>query len=139
MKSFRTDRVSQYSFRSDDFLKEMLSDMRVYSRQGIVQQINVCLAVSCTGQAHALFLASWQVDALRGGRKQATGWALKYFSEPEFPVVKVNIDFYVFNSAASYFLPDLCEVSTSQQLQVRGQGAGFYHLPEPLLLKWGAK
>lgn len=117
----------------------MLSNVRVDSRQGIVQQINVCFAVSCTGQAHALFLASWQVDALRGGRKQETGWALKYFYEPEFLGVKVNIDFYVFNLAASHFLPDLCEFSTSQQLQVGGQGAGFYHLPEPLLLQGGAK
>lgn len=58
MTYFRTDLVSQYSLRSDDFLKEMLSNVRVYSRQGIVQQINVCLAVSCTGQAHALFLAA---------------------------------------------------------------------------------
>lgn len=58
MTYLRTDLVSQYSVRSDDFLKEMLSNVRVYSRQGIVQQKYVCLAVSCTGQAHALFLAS---------------------------------------------------------------------------------
>lgn len=51
-----TDLVSEYSLISDDFVKEMLSDMRVHSRQGIVQQINICLAVGRTGQAHPLLL-----------------------------------------------------------------------------------
>lgn len=41
--------------------------------------------------------------------------------------------------SASYFLSDLCEFTTSQQLQVRGQGTGFYHLAETLFVMGGPK
>lgn len=39
----------------------------------------------------------------------------------------------------SHLLSNLSEVSTSQQLQVRGQGTGLYHLLEPPFVKRGTK
>lgn len=33
----RADLVFEYSLRSDNFVKQMLSDVRVHGRQGIVQ------------------------------------------------------------------------------------------------------
>lgn len=54
----RADLVFEYSLRSDNFVKQMLSDVRVHGRQGIIQQINICLTISCTGQTHTLLLTS---------------------------------------------------------------------------------
>lgn len=53
-----TNLVSENSVGSNNPFKEMLSNMRVYCRQGIIQEIDIRLTVRCPGQAHTLLLSS---------------------------------------------------------------------------------
>lgn len=53
-----TNLVLKNSIGSNNLFEEMLSNMRVHSGQGIVQQEDVRLAVRCPGQAHTLLLTT---------------------------------------------------------------------------------
>ena len=66
----------EHALRSDDFLKDVLSDMRVDSTEWVVQQVDVCLLVDSPRQTHSLLLTSTQVDTLwwkEAGRENEGG------------------------------------------------------------------
>lgn len=50
--------ISQYAFGPNDFVENVLTDMCIHSRQGIIKQIHVTFPVNSTCQAHPLFLSS---------------------------------------------------------------------------------
>lgn len=56
----------QQPFWPQHMLEEVLANVSIYSRQGVVQDIDVCIAVHCPGQADSLLLAPTQVNALEG-------------------------------------------------------------------------
>lgn len=53
--------VSEDSFRSNDFVKDVLADMRINSRQWIIQHVDISFPVDSPGQAHPLLLPTREV------------------------------------------------------------------------------
>ena len=52
------------ALRSNDFLKDVLSNVRVDCTEWVIQQVDVCLLVDSPRQTHSLLLTSTQVDTL---------------------------------------------------------------------------
>ena len=42
----------------------MTADMNIHSTEGVIHDVEISIAVNCSGQGNALFLATTQVDAL---------------------------------------------------------------------------
>ena len=55
----------------NDLVEDMLADVGIQGRQGVIQQVNGGLPIHGPGQAHALLLAPRQVHTL--GRHMAEG------------------------------------------------------------------
>lgn len=55
---------------TNNVVKDVLCNMRVHSRKGIIEQVNVRAAEHGASEAHSLPLATWQVDALQGRREK---------------------------------------------------------------------
>lgn len=69
----------QRPVRTNHFVKDVLCDVRVHGGEGVVQQVNVGVAVHRAGQAHPLPLPTGEVDALEGkGREQNTSRQLGF-------------------------------------------------------------
>ena len=45
----------------EEFFKEMLGNMSINGTEWIVEENDVCVLISCSGQAHSLFLATREV------------------------------------------------------------------------------
>ena len=56
--------VFNHPLRSNDLLKDVFSDVRVYCTEWVIQQVDICLLVDSTGQTHTLFLTSTEVNTL---------------------------------------------------------------------------
>lgn len=56
--------VSKDSFWADDFIKDVLTHVRVHSGQWVIQEVNISLSVDGPGQAHSLLLPSREIQSL---------------------------------------------------------------------------
>ena len=56
--------VLENAFRADDFIEDVLANVRIDGTQRIIKQVDVSILVDGTCQAHTLFLTSTQVYAL---------------------------------------------------------------------------
>ena len=50
----------------DDLIKDVLANVGVHSREGVVQQVDATVTVDGPGHADALLLTPRQVDTLQG-------------------------------------------------------------------------
>ena len=50
---------------SKDFVKDVFSNMGVYSTERVIQEVDVTVLIHSPCQTHSLFLTSTQVDALK--------------------------------------------------------------------------
>ena len=57
--------ISKETFRTNNLLKYVFSNMRVHCRQWIVHQINIWVTVNCSSQWDSLLLSSRQIDSLQ--------------------------------------------------------------------------
>ena len=56
--------IPDHPLRSDDLVKDVFPDLRVYCTERVVQQIDVSLLEDRPGQTHPLLLTTTQVDPL---------------------------------------------------------------------------
>lgn len=56
--------VSENSFWSDHFVKDVLTHVCINSRQRVVQEVNIGLSVDSPGQTHSLLLPTGEVQSL---------------------------------------------------------------------------
>lgn len=54
----------QHSLGTDEVVEDVFGHVGVHSRQRVVQQVNISVAVQSSGQAHPLSLTTGEVDAL---------------------------------------------------------------------------
>lgn len=50
--------VFQEALRPDDFVENVLPDVGIHGRQGVIQQVNVSVGIDGPGQADPLLLAA---------------------------------------------------------------------------------
>lgn len=60
----RTYRSTEQSARPDDLVEDVLADVGVQGRQGVIQQVHCSLPVHGPGQAQPLLLAPGETHAL---------------------------------------------------------------------------
>ncbi len=54
----------KHSVWTNDLIKDVFPNMRVYGTERVVQEVDIGLLVHCTSQTHSLLLTTTQIDAL---------------------------------------------------------------------------
>ena len=62
--------LPQLSSWSYNFIEDVFSHMRIYSTEGIIQQVDISIEINSTCQADTLFLSSTQVNTLKITQRQ---------------------------------------------------------------------
>ena len=57
--------ITETAFFPDDFLKDVFTDVGIYSAQWIIHQVHIRVVVDCPGQSHSVFLSTTQVYSLK--------------------------------------------------------------------------